>query len=143
MIEMLRMSRVFGALAAAALGLAGLSGAGRTAAAEPLVTQGIGTSSCARLAADLKPADGLANPINLVLYAWVQGYVSAANIALLEDGGKHIDMSTLDEHKVLYDVFAFCSANPDGKPVTAIDEMIRATPKLQGKWEPGTVAWDE
>jgi len=135
------------ALAAAALGLAGiaapLAGAPSAAAAEPLVTQGIGATSCARLAADLKPADGLANPLNLILYAWVQGYVSAANIALLEDSAKHIDMSTLDDRKVLYVVFAFCKANPDASPIAAIDEMIRMTPKLAGKWEPGTVAWDE
>jgi hypothetical protein len=138
------------ALAAAALGLAcvvtllaGPSGIAGTAGAEPLVTQGIGTSSCARLAGDLKPLDGFANPINLLLYAWVQGYVSAANISLLEDGGKHLDMSTLDERKVLDIVLAFCKANPDAKPVAAIDEMIRTSPKLQGKWEPGTVDWDE
>ena len=143
MLGLLRMRR---ALAAAALGLAvaaPLAGIGGAAAADPLVIEGIGASSCARLAADLKPADGLANPINLVLYGWVQGYISAANIALLEDGGKHVDISTLDERKVLYDVFAYCKANPDGKPVAAIDELIRTMPKLQGKWEPGTVAWEE
>jgi hypothetical protein len=131
-------------VAAAAFALAGTATALETAAAaDALATQGIGTTNCARVANDLKPADGLANPINLLLYAWVQGYVSAANISMLEDGGKHVDMAALDERKVLYLVSAFCKANPDARPVAAIDEMIRTSPKLQGKWEPGTVAWDE
>ena len=111
--------------------------------AEPLATQGIGTSSCARLAADVSPADGLSNPVNLMLYAWVQGYVSAANIALLEGGAKHIDMSTLDEAKVLNLVLGFCKANPDKKPIGAIDEMIRDAAKIKANWVPGTIAWDE
>jgi hypothetical protein len=131
-----------GALLAAAVGIAGVCGP-LAGAAEPLVTQGIGTSSCTKLTADLKPADGVANPFNLLLYAWVQGYVSAANIALLEHAGKHLDMATLDDRKVLDVVLAFCKANPDAKPVTAIDELIRKTAKIEGKWEPGTVAWDE
>lgn len=142
MREMLRH-----ALAAAVFGVAGslvpLAGGAAPAAADPLVTQGIGTTNCARLANDLRPADGLANPINLLLYAWVQGYISAANIAMLEDGSKHVDMAPLDERKVIYAVFAFCKANPDAKPFAAIDEMIRMAPKLQGKWESGTVAWEE
>jgi hypothetical protein len=113
------------------------------ASAEPLATQGIGTSSCARLAADVSPADGLNNPVNLMLYAWVQGYVSAANIALLEGGAKLIDMSALDEGKVLNLVLGFCKANPDKKPIGAIDAMIREAAKIKARWVPGTIAWDE
>src|SRR6267378_3712920 len=84
--------------------------------------QGVGTSNCGRLANDLRPGEGLTNPVNLMLYSWVQGYVSAANISLLEDDAKHVDMSTLDEAKVLNLVLTFCKANPDKKPVSAIDE---------------------
>jgi hypothetical protein len=116
---------------------------GGPANAEPLAIQGIGTSSCARLAADVNPGDGLSNPVNLMLYAWIQGYVSAANIALLESGAKHIDMSALDEGRVLNLVLGFCKANPDKKPIGAIDEMIREAAKIKAKWEPGTVAWEE
>jgi hypothetical protein len=117
--------------------------AGPHASAEPLATQGIGTSSCARLAADVSPADGLSNPVNLMLYAWVQGYVSAANIALLEGGAKHVDMGAIDEGKVLNLVLGFCKANPDKKPIGAIDEMIREAAKIKARWVPGTIAWDE
>jgi hypothetical protein len=136
------MHKLRGVLLAAAFGIAGASDP-LAGAAEPLVTQGIGTSSCTKLVVDLKPADGLANPFNLLLYAWVQGYVSAANVALLETGGKHLDMTTLDDRQVLDAVLAFCKANPDAKPVAAIDELIRKTAKIEVKWEPGTVAWDE
>jgi hypothetical protein len=112
-------------------------------AAAPLISQGIGTASCERLAADIKPADGLANPVNLALLAWVQGYVSAANIALLEDDGRHVDMSALDETRVLTEIQAYCKANPDKKPVTAVDDLIRKSPKVKTNWESGTVQWDE
>jgi hypothetical protein len=113
------------------------------AGAKILVTQGIGTSNCARLATDLNPAEGLSNPVNVMLYAWVQGYVSAANIALLESDGKHLDIAMMDDTRVLALVQDFCKANPDKKPVTAIDEMIRKAFKLKAKWATGTVAWDE
>ena len=120
----------------------GVSLSGLSAQAEPLATQGIGTSSCARLVADLNPSEGLNNPVNVMLYAWVQGYASAANIALLEDDSKHVDLSTLDEGKVLNLVVGFCKANPDKKPVTAIDDLIRKSTKVKAKWQSGTIDWD-
>jgi hypothetical protein len=110
--------------------------------AEPLVTQGIGTSSCAKLAADLKPGEGLQNPINLMLYAWVQGYLSAANVSLLEADGKHVDLGALDESKVVALVASYCKANPDHKPMAAIDDFIRKATKLRAKWDVGTVNWN-
>jgi hypothetical protein len=128
----------------AAAGLAaGLAATAQTVAAAPLISQGIGTASCERLAADLKPAEGLSNMVNLALLAWVQGYVSAANIALLEDDGRHVDMNALDETRVLTEIQAFCKANPDKKPVTAVDDLIRKSEKVKTNWEPGTVQWDK
>jgi hypothetical protein len=131
------------ALLGTALMGAALSGGATPAAAETLVTQGIGTSSCARLAPDLNPAEGLANPVNLMLYAWIQGYVSAANIALLDDDAKHVDMSVLDGGTVLNLVLEYCKANPDKKPIAAIDELIRKSAKINAKWETRTLDWDE
>jgi hypothetical protein len=125
-----------------ALGAAVLWVGVAAARAEPLVSQGIGTSNCGRLANDLRPGEGLTNPVNLMLYSWVQGYVSAANISLLEDDAKHVDMSTLDEAKVLNLVLTFCKANPEKKPVSAIDEFLRKSSKVKTKWESGTVEWD-
>jgi hypothetical protein len=120
--------------------LCSLAGA---AYAEPLVTQGIGTTSCGRLASDLKPAEGLNNPVNLMLYSWVQGYVSAANVSMLESSTQHVDMSALDERKVLSLVLDFCKANPDRKPVSAIDDYVRKTTKVKAAWEKGAVKWEE
>jgi hypothetical protein len=138
------MSKLACAILSAALGCSvlGWSVFGLEARAEPLATQGIGTSSCARLVNDLNPGEGLNNPVNVMLLAWVQGYISAANISLLEDDSKHVDLSTLDERKVLSLVVNFCKANPDKKPVIAIDEFIRTAPKVKAKWEPGTIDWD-
>ena len=125
-----------------ATALVALSSAG-AARAEPLVTQGIGTSNCGRLANDLKPGEGLSNPVNLMLYSWVQGYVSAANISLLEEDSHHVDMSALDEGKVVTMVMTYCKANPDKKPVSAIDDFLRKSTKIKTKWETGTISWNE
>lgn len=127
------------AIGLAALTVAGLQGA---AVAEPLISRGIGTASCDRLSGDINPTEGLSSPINLLLVAWVQGYISAANIALLEDDGRHVDMNLLDDAKVLTLVQDFCKANPDKKPVAAIDELIRRSSKVKTTWEPGTIDWD-
>jgi hypothetical protein len=134
------MSRVVRlAVATAVIALAGTA-YGWT---EPLVTQGIGTSNCGRLAGDLKPGEGLSNPVNLMLVSWVQGYVSAANISLLEEESHHVDMSALDDNKVVNMVLTFCKANPDKKPVAAIDEFLRKSAKVKAKWETGTISWSE
>jgi hypothetical protein len=139
------MTIKFVGVIAAVIGLWALvmTGATTAATAEPLISQGIGTSGCERLAEDLNPAEGLINPVNLMLVAWVQGYISAANIALLEDNRRHIDMSALDDTAVLTLVQAFCKANPDRKPVAAIDELIRKSAKVKTEWEPGTIDWGQ
>ena len=122
-----------------ALVCAGALGAG----AEPLLTQGIGTSSCSRLAGDLKPGEGLGNPVNLMAYAWAQGYLSAANISLLEADAKHVDMAQLDEAKVINMLITFCKANPDLQPLEALNEYLRKSPKVKIKWDKGTVDWNQ
>ena len=40
-------------------------------------------------------------------------------------------------------MLGFCKANPDKKPVAAIDDLIRKSAKIKTKWEPGTIEWDE
>jgi hypothetical protein len=114
-----------------------------TAGAEPLLTQGIGTSSCARLAGDLKPTEGLGNPVNLMAYSWAQGYISAANISLVEADAKHVDMGQLDEGKILNLLLTYCKANPDKQPLGALNEYLRKSAKVHIKWEKGTVDWNQ
>ena len=114
-----------------------------TAGSEPLLSQGIGASTCARLAADIKPSEGLNDPINLMLYAWVQGYISAANVALLEYDGKHVDMTDLTDTVVLNLIQSYCKANPDKKPSNALDTYLKTTRKAKAQWSMGTVEWDQ
>jgi hypothetical protein len=113
-----------------------------SADAEPLLTQGIGTSNCGRLAGDLKPGEGLANPVNLMAYSWAQGYLSAANISLVEADSKHVDMGQLDESKVLNLLLTFCKANPDKQPLGALNDYLRKTSKVRIKWDKGTIDWN-
>jgi len=114
-----------------------------SATSEPLLSQGIGASSCARLIADIKPAEGLNDQVNLMLYAWAQGYVSAANMALLEYDGKHVDMSELTDTRVLSMLLDYCKANPDKRPANALDAFIKTAKKGKADWKTGTVEWDE
>ena len=101
--------------------------------AQGLVTQGIGLSSCAKLANDIKPEQGLNHLPNALMFYWVQGYLSAANIYLLNEYTSHIDLSEVDEAKILRLVSSFCKANPDKKPISAIDKFIREADKIEVK----------
>ncbi len=111
-----------GAVALAlAFSLAGFPAQGQT---QPLVTQGIGLSSCAKLGPDLKPGSGLDHLPNALLFYWVQGYMSAANIYLLNEYTDYVDLSGVDDATIVKMVADFCSANPDKKPISA----LRGTP---------------
>ena len=45
----------------------------------------------------MNPADGFNNTFNALIFYWVQGYMSTANIALLEGDGQYVDLSKMDE----------------------------------------------
>src|SRR2546426_10631675 len=92
--------------------------------AQGLVTQGIGLSSCAKLANDIQPEQGLNHLPNALMFYWVQGYLSAANIYLLNQYTSHIDLSGVDGAKILRLVSSFCKANPDKKRINAIRKVI-------------------
>jgi hypothetical protein len=113
------------------------------ARADALLSRGIGTASCAGLVADIKPNEGLNDPVNVMLYAWVQGYVSAANVALLEYDKRHVDMTELTETNVLHMIREYCKAHPEKKPANALDAYLKTTKKMRAQWQPGTVEWDE
>jgi len=109
--------------------------------AEPLITQGIGVQTCAKL--DLKPSQGLDHPPNYLLFYWVQGYVSAANFLLLNEYTNFVDMNDVDANKILKLVFDFCKANPDKKPISAIDKFIRDANKIEVKEKDVFNPWEQ
>jgi hypothetical protein len=113
------------------------------ARADPLLSRGVGASSCATIAADIKPTEGLNDPVNLMVYAWVQGYISAANIALLEYDRRYVDMTELTDINVLHMIREFCKAHPEAKPSNGLDAYLRTTKKMRAQWQTGTVEWDE
>ena len=113
-----------------------------TGRAEPLLTQGIGTQTCGKLAADLKPNEGLNHPPNYLLFYWVQGYVSAANIYLLNEYTDYVDMNDVEVKVILDLVYAFCKANPDNKPIAAIDKFIREAKKIDAKESDAFDPWE-
>jgi hypothetical protein len=130
-------------LARPALGLALAVVAARGAAtAEPLLTGGIGLQSCAKLGPELKPSEGLNHPPNYLLFYWVQGYMSAANIYLLNEYTDYIDMATLDDKTIVQVVADFCKENPGDKPISAIDKYIREAKKVEAKESDAFDPWE-
>jgi hypothetical protein len=111
--------------------------------AQTVLTQGIGTSSCTRLVGDLKPGEGLGNPVNLMAYSWAQGYISAANVSMAEADAKHVDLAQLDEAKLINMLITWCKANPDKQPLGALNEYLRKSPKVKLKWEKGAGDWNQ
>jgi len=109
----------------------------------PIYRQLVTQIVLAILCGDIKPGEGLTNPVNLMAYSWAQGYLSAANIALVEADAKHVDMGQLDENRVLNLLLNFCKANPDKQPLGALNDYLRKTAKVHIKWEKGTIDWNQ
>lgn len=131
-------------LAAAPAVVIALSASSITAAADPQIRAGIGLTSCEKIAQELKPDEGLDNTANALTFYWVQGYVSAANIHLLDDNKQYIDAGALDVKEIMSAMVAFCKENPDKTPANALDQIIRKSPKLNGDaWTSGTIKWTE
>jgi hypothetical protein len=108
---------------------------------EPITTAGMGLASCEKLASDIKPDQGLNHFPNALMYFWVQGYMSAANITTLESDSEYIDLSKYDEKTILPAILAFCSKNPNKKPISLIDDILNTAPKIKGDWKKGTIPW--
>jgi hypothetical protein len=123
---------VLGAAAASA-------GPGR---ADATLTSGIGLSRCGKLGPDLKPGAGMNHLPNALLFYWVQGYLSAANIFLLSQHSDYIDIGKVEEPAITKLVAEFCAANPDKKPISAIDKFIRETEKVEAKESDAFDPWE-
>jgi hypothetical protein len=124
------------------LTLLGCLAFGGTAKSDPLVTQGIGLASCAKLAPDLKPDLGLDHMPNALLFYWVQGYMSAANVYLLNEYTDYVDLNAVSAPSILQTISDFCQANPDKKPISAIDKFIRETNKVEAKESDAFDPWE-
>jgi hypothetical protein len=122
--------------------LGSLAAFGTVSHADPMLTRGIGIASCDKIAAELKPSEGLNHPPNYLLFYWVQGYLSAANIYLLNEYTDFVDLGAVDEKAILQAVADFCKANPDKKPIAAIDKFIRDAKKVDAKESDAFDPWE-
>ena len=122
-----------------ALGCAVLPAVGR---ADPLLRTGIGLASCAKLAADLKVGGGLDHLPNALLFYWAQGYISAANIHMLNENTDYVDAGAIDEPMITKLVVEFCQANPDKRPVNAIDKFLQDAKKIEAKESDAFDPWE-
>jgi hypothetical protein len=130
---------------AGALGFAlgcSLPGFSTDSRAEPLLTQGIGLQVCSKIGPALKPGAGLDHLPNALLFYWFQGYLSAANIHLLNDYTDYVDISAVEEPTITKLVADFCTANPDKKPISAIDKFIQEAKKVEAKESDAFDPWD-
>jgi hypothetical protein len=119
----------------------GVAGAG-PGRADATLTSGIGLSRCEKLGPDLKPGAGMNHLPNALLFYWVQGYLSAANIFLLNEHSDYIDIGKVDEPIITKLVAEFCAENPDKKPISAIDKFIRETDKVGAKESDAFDPWE-
>jgi hypothetical protein len=124
-----------------ALGSA-LSGLATESRADPLLTQGIGLQTCAKLGPNLKPGAGLDHLPNALLFYWFQGYLSAANIYLLNEYTDYVDIGAVDDETITKVVSDFCAANPDKKPISAIDKFIKDAKKIEAKESDAFDPWE-
>jgi hypothetical protein len=108
--------------------------------AEPLATAGIGLTSCRKLASDMKPEAGFSHLPNALIFYWIQGYLSAANITMLESDQEYVDLSGFDE-TLVPKIHEYCTKNPDKKPISFVDQLLNDAPKLKGTWQKGTIPW--
>jgi hypothetical protein len=83
------------------------------------------------------------SPPNFLLFYWVQGYVSAANIFLLNEYNNFVDMNGVDADAIVKLVATFCRANPDKKPISAIDKFIRDANKVEVKEQDVFNPWEQ
>jgi len=119
--------------------VAGLPATGR---ADPLLRSGIGLASCAKLATDLKVGGGLDHLPNALLFYWTQGYISAANIHMLNENTDYVDVGAIDEPTITKLVVEFCQANPDKRPVNAIDKFLQDRAKIEAKESDAFDPWE-
>jgi len=126
---------------AMALGSA-LAGLATTGRADPLLRQGIGLQTCDKLAPQLKPGAGLDHLPNALLFYWFQGYISAANIHLLNEYTDYIDAGAIDEPTITKLVADFCRDNPDKRPVNGIDKLIQDATKIEVKESDAFDPWE-
>jgi hypothetical protein len=115
---------------------------GSAARAEPLLRSGIGLQTCEKLGPDLKPSEGLDHLPNTLLFYWVQGYLSAANIHLLNEYNDYVDVGAIDAKAILPMIAKFCKANPDKRPVNAMDKFITDADKIDVKEADAFDPWD-
>ena len=121
---------------------AALAGLATTGRADPLLRQGIGLQSCEKLASQLKPGGGLDHLPNALLFYWFQGYISAANIHLLNEYTDYVDAGAIDEAAITKLVAEFCKTNPDKRPVNAIDKFIQDATKIEVKESDAFDPWE-
>lgn len=111
--------------------------------AQPLLTSGVGLASCGKIGAELKPGEGFNHMPNALLFYWVQGYMSAANIYILGEYTNYVDLSRVEEPAITKLVADFCKANPDKKPISAIDKYIREAKKVKAKESDAFDPWEQ
>jgi hypothetical protein len=122
--------------------LSGLFGVATVSRADPLLTSGIGLASCAKIGPDLKPGGGLGHMPNALMFYWTQGYLSAANIYLLNEYEDYIDVGAVTEPEITELVAEFCKEHPDKKPISAIDKLIRDAGKVTAKESDAFDPWE-
>lgn len=94
------------------------------ARAELMIT-GIGANPCTFLNANTRSGDGWAtNAFTLGAMAWMQGFMSGANVMIREAQKKIYDLDTISRDQQWAYVMEFCRRNPDRNISRAVEDLM-------------------
>ncbi len=107
------------------VGLIALSAAtSALAETEPQYTMGITGLKCEKLLSATKETDSPKSPVPMAMIAWMEGYVSAMNFALNQQGQPRYDIVSMTPHEYWATIYGFCTRNPHKQVMEGIPDIM-------------------
>lgn len=91
---------------------------------EPQYTMGITGLKCEKLLSATKESDSPRSHVPMAMIAWMEGYVSAMNIALKQQGQPRYDIVSMTPHEYWATIYGFCKRNSDKQVMGAIPDIM-------------------
>lgn len=91
---------------------------------KPQYVFGVTGLKCSKLLSAASETDSPKSHIPMAMIAWMEGYVSAANISLEKQGEPRYNIvsMTLDEYWAT--IYGFCTRNPDKQVMEVIPDIL-------------------
>ncbi len=107
------------------VGLIALSAAASALADnKPQCAMGATGLKCEKLLSATKETDSPKSHIPMAMIAWMEGYVSAANIGLKQQGQPRYDIVSMTLYEYWATIYGFCTRNPDKQVMEVIPDIM-------------------